>query len=85
MTKRMFTNNKFPFWLAGLILINVVVLAFVVINNVTRSQDMKMIKTKEPLLIEGPNAMKTIMCCLSAPHFIMTRAFLKGMTVMSFT
>jgi hypothetical protein len=55
MTKRMFTNNKFPLWLAGLILINVIVLAYVVINNVSRAHDMKMIKTKEPLLIEGPN------------------------------
>jgi hypothetical protein len=55
MTKKMFINKRIIFWLAGLVLIYASVLTFVVINNVSRSPDMKMIKTKEPLLIEGPN------------------------------
>ena len=55
MTKRMFINKWIAFWLVGLVLIYAAVLTFVVINNGSRSHDMKMIKTKEPLLIEGPN------------------------------
>src|SRR5690606_24726964 len=55
MTKRMFINKWITFWLVGLVLIYAAVLTFVVFNNVSRSHDMKMIKTKEPLLIEGPN------------------------------
>jgi hypothetical protein len=55
MTKRMFINKWITFWLVGLVLIYAAVLTFAVFNNVSRSHDMKMIKTKEPLLIEGPN------------------------------
>ncbi|CAI8778354.1 Transmembrane protein [Pseudomonas sp. IT-P100] len=55
MTKRMFINKWIAFWLVGLVLIYAAVLTFVVINNGSRSHDVKMIKTKEPLLIEGPN------------------------------
>lgn len=55
MTKRMFINKWITFWLVGLVLIYAAVLTFVVINNGSRSHDVKMIKTKEPLLIEGPN------------------------------
>lgn len=55
MTKKMFISKRITFWLVGLVLIYAAVLTFVVINNVSRSHDMKMIKTKEPLLIEGPN------------------------------
>lgn len=55
MTKRTFTNKKVFSWLAVLVIINAAGLAFAVFNNVLRVQDMKMIKTKEPLLIEGPN------------------------------
>lgn len=55
MTKKIFINKRITFWLAGLVLICAAVLTFIVITNVSRSHDMKMIKTKEPLLIEGPN------------------------------
>lgn len=55
MTKEIFINKRITFWLAGLVLVCAAVLTFVVIINVSRSHDMKMIKTKEPLLIEGPN------------------------------
>ncbi|TBN47429.1 hypothetical protein EYC95_10040 [Pseudomonas sp. BGI-2] len=50
----MFTNKRLIFWLGVLILVNATVLAFVALN-VSRTHDMSMIKTKEPLLIEGPN------------------------------
>jgi hypothetical protein len=55
MTKRTFTNKQIFFWLAVLVVVNAAVLALAVFNNVSRVQDMKMIKTKEPLIIEGPN------------------------------
>jgi hypothetical protein len=50
----MFTNKRLIFWLGVLILVNATVLAFVALN-VSWTHHMIMIKTKEPLLIEGPN------------------------------
>ena len=54
MGKRMFTNKGLFCWLGVLILVNAAALAFVA-SNASKAHDTKMIKTKEPLLIEGPN------------------------------
>lgn len=53
MTKRMFTNKQLSFGLAVLVLVNATVLAFIWLNNVSSTHDRKMVRTKEPLLIEG--------------------------------
>lgn len=50
----MFTNKKLFCWLGVLLLVNAAALAFIA-SNVSRAHDPEMIKTKEPLLIEGPN------------------------------
>jgi len=54
MGKRMFTNKGLFCWLGVLILVNAAALAFIA-SNASKAHDTKMIKTKEPLLIEGPN------------------------------
>ncbi|WP_231997060.1 hypothetical protein [Pseudomonas arsenicoxydans] len=50
----MFTNKRLFCWLGVLILVNAAALA-VIASNVSKAHDTKMIKTKEPMLIEGPN------------------------------
>ncbi|TWD51582.1 hypothetical protein FBY12_0077 [Pseudomonas sp. SJZ131] len=55
MTKRTFTNKSIFFWVSVLVAVNAAVLGFLLISNLSRDHGMKMIKTKEPLLIEGPN------------------------------
>ena len=54
MTKTLFTRHKTAFLLAGLVLINALVLGWVVVNTVPWAHDRTMMKTQEPLLIEGP-------------------------------
>lgn len=54
MTRKMSISNRTGLWLVAVLLLNVVFLACVLFNDSSRAQSMKMIKTKEPMLIEGP-------------------------------
>ncbi|AJO78124.1 MULTISPECIES: hypothetical protein [Pseudomonas] len=54
MTRKIFTSRSALAWLVGLLLANTVLLAVLLFNNASKGYDMKMIKTKEPLLIESP-------------------------------
>ncbi|MEE3936002.1 hypothetical protein [Pseudomonas viridiflava] len=54
MTKRTFTNKRITTWRNGLLLANAALLIFLLLHNITKGHDMKIIKTKEPLLIESP-------------------------------
>ncbi|MFJ2688215.1 hypothetical protein ACIOYV_31320 [Pseudomonas sp. NPDC087342] len=51
----MSTNKRFFLGLAVLVLLNVAALTPVVLNHLSSAYGLKMIKTKEPLLLEGPN------------------------------
>ncbi|TWC50554.1 hypothetical protein FBY04_119142 [Pseudomonas sp. SJZ080] len=53
MTKRIFTNKQSFFWLVVLVFVNAAILAVVASYNVSMSHDRKMLRTQEPLLIEG--------------------------------
>ncbi len=55
MIGKFFTNGRVSLWLAAVLSVNGVLLASIVIDGHSNRNDMKMIKTKEPLLIEGPN------------------------------
>lgn len=55
MEKRIFTSKRIGLWLVASLFVNFVFLTFLVFGNTSKAHDMKMIKTKEPLLIEGPN------------------------------
>ncbi|UZE12726.1 hypothetical protein [Pseudomonas sp. B21-053] len=51
----MSTNKRFFLGLAVLVLLNAAALTPVVLNHLSSAYGLKMIKTKEPLLLEGPN------------------------------
>lgn len=51
----MFSNIKLGFRWAVLVLVSTAVIACVALHAVSKTPDRAMIKTKEPLLIEGPN------------------------------
>lgn len=51
----MSTKKRIYLGLAVLVLVNIAVLAAVVLSNVSSAYGRHMIKTTEPLLIEGPN------------------------------
>ena len=53
MIKRMFTNRQIGFWLTAALFVNAVFMAFLIFGDTAKEHTMKMIKTKEPLLIEG--------------------------------
>jgi len=53
MTKRMFAGGRVGLWLVVALFANAVFLAFLIFGNSTKGRDLEMIKTKEPLLIEG--------------------------------
>ncbi|QJI42469.1 hypothetical protein HKK52_16515 [Pseudomonas sp. ADAK2] len=55
MTNRMSTKKRIYLGLALLVLVNAAVLAAVVLSNVSSAYGRHMIKTTEPLLIEGRN------------------------------
>ncbi|NNA55715.1 hypothetical protein HBO27_07710 [Pseudomonas koreensis] len=54
MTKRIFTS-KFSLLLVTGLFVNAIFLGFLIFADIRKGHEMKMIKTKEPLLIEGPN------------------------------
>jgi hypothetical protein len=51
----MVTNRRISLWLVAVLSVNAVFLAFLIFGDSGEGHDRKMIKTKEPLLIEGPN------------------------------
>jgi len=53
MTNKTFTRQLGP-WLMAALSVNAIFLAFLIFDHGSQGHDMKMIKTKEPLLIEGP-------------------------------
>jgi hypothetical protein len=55
MTKRILANRPLSFWMAMLVLVNAAGLAFIAFNKVSSGHGTKIVRTKEPLLIEGPN------------------------------
>jgi len=55
MIRKVFTSGRIGLWLAAGLSANALFLAFLVFGDVSNRHDMKMIKTIEPLLIEGPN------------------------------
>lgn len=55
MKGKFFTNRRVSFGLVAVLSVNAVLLALIVGSDYLNRNDMKMIKTKEPLLIEGPN------------------------------
>ena len=54
MTNKTFTRQLGP-WLMAALSVNAIFLAFLIFDHGSQGHDKKMIKTKEPLLIEGPN------------------------------
>ncbi|CAI8785396.1 DUF3068 domain-containing protein [Pseudomonas sp. IT-347P] len=56
MIGKTFTNRRLSLWLAAVLSVNAVFLAFLIFGDFGKGHDRKMIKTKEPLLIEGPNS-----------------------------
>lgn len=55
MKGKFFTNRRVSFGLVAVLSVNAALLALIVCSDYLNRHDMKMIKTKEPLLIEGPN------------------------------
>lgn len=55
MIRETSTNKRLGLWLAAALSVNAIFLAFLIFDDSAKGDDMKMIKTKEPLLIEGPN------------------------------
>ncbi|TEA59377.1 hypothetical protein EIY71_23445 [Pseudomonas sp. CH235] len=53
MTKGMFAGRRVGLWLVAALLVNAVFLAFLIFGNSAKVRDLEMVKTKEPLLIEG--------------------------------
>ena len=53
MTKGMFAGRRVGPWLVAALLVNAVFLAFLIFGNSAKGRDLEMVKTKEPLLIEG--------------------------------
>ncbi|WP_367253589.1 hypothetical protein [Pseudomonas sp. stari2] len=53
MTKGMFTGTRVGLWLVAALLVNAVFLAFLILGNSAKGRDLEMVKTQEPLLIEG--------------------------------
>jgi hypothetical protein len=49
------TGRTVGSWVVALLLVNAIFFGFFIFSDITNGRDMKMIKTKEPLLIEGPN------------------------------
>ncbi|WP_283184003.1 MULTISPECIES: hypothetical protein [unclassified Pseudomonas] len=54
MTNTLFTRHKTPLLLAGVLFINALVLGWVVVGTAPWVPDRTMMRTQEPLLIEGP-------------------------------
>ncbi|WP_236188893.1 hypothetical protein [Pseudomonas pharyngis] len=52
-TKGMFAGRQVGLWLVAALLVNAVFLAFLIFGSGAKGRDLEMIKTKEPLLIEG--------------------------------
>ncbi|NKF29548.1 MULTISPECIES: hypothetical protein [unclassified Pseudomonas] len=52
-TKGMFAGRRVGLWLVAALLVNAVFLAFLIFGNSAKGRDLEMVKTKEPLLIEG--------------------------------
>jgi len=55
LIRKMVTNRRISLWLVAVLSVNAVFLAFLIFGDIGKGHDRKMIKTKEPLLIEGPN------------------------------
>lgn len=55
MKGKFFTNRRVSLGVVAALSVNAVLLALIVCSDYLNRHDMKMIKTKEPLLIEGPN------------------------------
>lgn len=52
-TKGMFAGRRVGLWLVAALLVNAVFLAFLIFGHSAKGRDLEMVKTKEPLLIEG--------------------------------
>ena len=55
MIRIIFTNRQLILWVVAVLLVSVIFMAFLMLGDVSDRHVMQMIKTKEPLLIEGPN------------------------------
>ncbi|WP_423203653.1 hypothetical protein PGC34_16130 [Pseudomonas kribbensis] len=53
MTKGMFAGGRVGLWLVIALFVNAVFLAFLIFGNSAKERDLELVKTKEPLLIEG--------------------------------
>ncbi|RON72681.1 hypothetical protein BK671_00875 [Pseudomonas fluorescens] len=55
MIRIIFTNRQLSLWVVAVLLVSVIFMAFLMLGDVSNRHVMKMIKTEEPLLIEGLN------------------------------
>src|ERR1700739_1352423 len=53
MTKGMFAGRRVGLWLVAALVLNAVFLAFLIFGNSAKGLDLEMVRTNEPLLIEG--------------------------------
>ncbi|WP_248740710.1 hypothetical protein [Pseudomonas sp. MWU12-2029] len=53
MTKGMFAGGRVGLWLVIALFVNAVFLAFLIFGNSAKERDLELVKTKEPLLVEG--------------------------------